>query len=68
MNADEMLEKLGFHKKIKDSWIVYENDKFHSLYFYLNHKNYACYGHGFDISPDLHLAIHTKMKELGWIE
>lgn len=79
--ADEMFEKT-WHKKEEDEVkIVYsgENDEqsygvvfnkirrsYHTYFFFYQKKSipYDC---NYCITTELHLAIHEKMKELGWI-
>lgn len=82
MNADEMFAELGFHSQGKNTLFgsqVYhkkeDGERFFKgscgIEFDLMEKEFTAwddYDQIICISPELHLAIHQKMKELGWIE
>lgn len=72
--ADDMLTVLGY-KKIQenDALMAYEHEKMNDsrlmsssiLHFY---RPYNAYYSSSAITPQLHLAIHQKLIELGWVE
>ena len=64
--ADKMFDDLSYDFKTKtDRVIVYENYFGDTVRFWLSDRNYDLDAD--DIKVSLHLAIHEKMKELGWI-
>ena len=71
--ADDMFEKLGYEKKIKESTCLTYNNKNLWVEFDLDSKSYLvwedwCSGlNAFNVLPQLHLAIHQKLIELGWV-
>jgi len=72
--ADDMLTTLGYRKiQENDALMVYEHEKMNDsclmsssiLHFYHQHNAYYSSS---AITPQLHLAIHQKLIELGWVE
>lgn len=68
--ADDMFEKLGFWNDKETVYIVMYFNKETIISFVLTEKNiykkpigYTTYG---IITPDIHLAIHQKGREMGW--
>ena len=74
--ADSMFEELGYEKKsnVKGILLTYRNNADIIIDFDLIEKSYAVYYYEGDnliyteINTQLHLAIHQKLIELGWIE
>jgi len=70
-SAQTMFEELGFTKSVDDGVkIAYANGVFAAIldvkdktYTFSDRSNQAFY-----MDIDIHLAIHQKMTELGWIE
>ena len=66
--ADDMFEEQDWHKEISDDFnIVYwteKNDLYNDVVFNLELKDYIVHGRA---SVSLHLAIHQKLIELGWV-
>lgn len=78
MEAKEMFEKLGYEFGMvvgRQRIFAYINNG-NTVLFYLDNKIYYVYDEFLSDSvkvakavyPNLHLAIHQQMKELGWIE
>lgn len=68
--ADKMFKKMGFKKKEDDTWVNYYND-FTEVVFNKEVKMYTFHQSNGDIvyaNGINHLAIHEKMKELGWLD
>ena len=65
--ADKMFEKLGYNTKDGRSFEKWDLSFFAYIVF---SKEWGVVelGEGVMYSPELHLAIHEKMKELQWIE
>ena len=78
MNADEMLNELGFFKseeKSNSNYLTYiNNSEFqvtNDITFYYDNKSFEAYEDidvALEIDVDLLKAIITKEKELGWID
>ena len=69
MNADEMLERLGFIEipLLVDCELFYVNRRTGmEITFFLENKHISIAGGSIDLN--LYKAIGQKMKELGWLE
>jgi hypothetical protein len=64
--ADEMFKELGLKKYEEEKYIHYKNETI-TINFFKDIPRYFISNYH-SISLKLHLAIHEKMKELGWIE
>lgn len=65
--ADKMFEELGFRKETRYPYIHYINKSFGISFLDGKIKEYQRHTHAITTIEE-HLAIHEKMKELGWIE
>lgn len=66
--AKEMFEELGYklnQQTVFEDWIIYGILLKGNIIFDTTFKNVECTA---SITPELHLAIHQQMKELGWID
>ena len=66
IEADDLLEKLGFIKKVEDDSIVQYNNEC-SIIFNKENKTYRK-SYIQEITIKEHIAIHKKMEELGWLQ
>ena len=69
--ADKMFEKLGFDKVDEGVMLIYVNESKENVVevcFVLPFHEYGIRGNGNFVKKELHLAIHEKMKELGWLD
>ncbi len=75
--ADEMFEELGYKKEeneeeisytFKDSWVLCFGKEFKEYYThdYVGVNNFV--GNAVSININEHIAIHEKLKELGWLD
>ena len=67
--ADKMFEELGYRKETRYPYIYYINPlkSFGISFLDGKRKEYQRHNHAITTIEE-HLAIHEKMKELGWIE
>lgn len=67
--ADDMFKELGFEKTSGGEKSTVYSHGIHALIFddkfHFEKRGYIYHG---SVTPQLHLAIHQKMIELGWIE
>lgn len=69
--ADKMFEELGLKRSEEEyfeDWVTYYSKQEALGRFVTFDKTYRYAETNVTITPKLHLAIHEKMKELGWIE
>ena len=75
--ADKMLEELGYKKEeneeeiiytFKDRWVLYFGKEFKEYYThdYVGVNNFV--GNAVSINMNEHIAVHEKLKELGWLD
>ena len=74
--ADRMFKKLGYEKEeneeeitytIKDRWVLCFGKLFKEYYMH-DYINDELIGNSVSINMNEHLAIHEKLKELGWLD
>ena len=67
--ADKMFEELGYRKQEEYTYCKkFGNIFYHYIDFFENDKSYRKFiNKGWNYTVEEHLAIHEKMKELGWI-
>lgn len=68
MSAKEIFEELGFEYKKYNGGFAYEYDegnKIEFIHFIMDRQTYCT--NVYHVSTQLHNAITTQLKELGWI-